>query len=273
MHLRDFVPPVVVSAARSLRPPPGNATFASFEDAERACGPQSYDDRGLLESLRVKTERHRAECAARPPVLWPGEALLLAAIGLLSADRPVRVLDHGGSLGRHYFSLRTALPSTTRLRWAVAERASHVPHAASLVSDELSVHGSVEDASAAIGGQPDVVFTSGALQCCADPVAALRELAALGGRYLVLARVGLERGERAVYVVNASRISQHGWSGLPDGMADREIRHPLAYPPERAFESELAQRYRVRARLRDESGVEMSLRGTVDGWCVLAEAR
>jgi putative methyltransferase (TIGR04325 family) len=268
---RDFVPPVAATLYRHLRRRNGvgePTLYPSFDAAARTCEGFGYEESTLLRSLRLKAESHREACRYRPPVLTPGETLLLAAIGL--AKKPeVKVLDYGGGPGRHYFSLRATLPASIALRWNVVETPGMAREAASLRTGEMAVFGSLSEASDALG-TPDVVFTSGALQCIPAPERVLRDLCGLGANCMVFARTATASGQEPIVIVQESRISWNGGFGLPPGIEDRAVKYPLMFMTKTTFDTVLSERYRVTTIVGDDTGVEGSVSDRVTGCSLLA---
>jgi putative methyltransferase (TIGR04325 family) len=271
---RDFVPPVAATVYRRLRRRNGvggSTLYPSFDAAARACEGFGYEESTLLRSLRLKAESHREACRDRPPVLTPGETLLLAAIGLVKKTE-VKVLDYGGGPGRHYFSLRATLPASIALRWHVAETPGMARESASLRTGEMTVFGSLSEASDALG-TPDVVFTSGALQCVPAPEHVLRDICGLGANCMVFARTATASGQEPIVIVQDSRISWNGGLGLPPGIQDRAAKIPLMFMTKTTFDTVLSERYRVATIVVDDTGVDWSVRDRVTGCSLLAQMR
>jgi len=269
---RDFVPPVAATVYRRLRRQNGVGgpmLYPSFDAAARACAGFGYEESTLLRALRLKTEIHRDACRDRPPVLMPGETLLLSAIGLVKKPE-VKVLDYGGGPGRHYFSIRAALPASVALRWHVVETPGMAKEAASLQNGEMTIFDSLSAASNALG-TPDVVFTSGALQCIPTAERVLRDLCGLGASWMVFARTANAIGHEPIVIVQESRISWNGGLGLPPGIADRDVKYPLIFITTTTFDTVLSERYRVATIVGDDSGLEASVRDSVTGCSLLAQ--
>jgi putative methyltransferase (TIGR04325 family) len=270
MKPRSFVPPVVFSIYRRLGGrPEGPKIYPTFAAALEACQGFGYEEGNLLRCLRLKAEALRDRCKTAPPELWIGDLLALNAITASGTD--VRVLDYGGGPGRHYFPIRAALPEGVRLHWCVVETPGLVREAKPLETDELTFVDSLAAARDMLG-KPDVVFSSGALQCIPDPVATLAELSAVRAPWLVLARMGAANDGNTIAIVQNSRLSWNGGDGLPPGIQDQDARVAIIYVAKRDLDAVAdGAGYRAVAYAPDPSGVETSVQHLVTGYAVLRQ--
>jgi len=141
-------------------------------------------------------ERDSAVFASRE-YSWPvASALCLAAA---QADRRLRVLDFGGSLGSTFFQHRLLLDQLGPVSWTVVEQ----PHFVR-AGTELMPHGPIffrEDLEGSLDEvQPNLVLFGSSLQYLQDPTAALDLVAGSSALILVLDRL-------PVWQEESSRIS------------------------------------------------------------------
>jgi putative methyltransferase (TIGR04325 family) len=116
----------------------------------------------FVRQLRVAPDHHAATLRIRDIIeRWCHESIV------------PRVFDFGGALGRHYFGVRSVLPTSRRLDWTVCETPTmslagnrHFP------SDELSF----VDAAEKLDGHYDIGIASGSLQYVEHPWLTLRFL-------------------------------------------------------------------------------------------------
>lgn len=145
---------------------------------------------------RQRFERLLSECRYDHPALaaarlqhalrliasdWSGNHIL--AVAAAACERgPVRVLDFGGGFGEFAVPLRRVLRARLA-QYVVVE----LPSVVAAATDAKLDH-AIFTERIPYTDRFDVVFTSGTLQCLADPSTGLRTLAALRPEYLVLAR-------------------------------------------------------------------------------------
>lgn len=136
---------------------------------------------------------------------------------------PRRVLDFGGACGARYFALRGLIPPD--VEWHVVETPAMVERARELEDEHLHFHTGIE------GIDPDLVIASGSLQFAPDPVAALRDLVALGAPTIVVTRTELATGTTPIRSIQQSRLAWNGAGPLPPGIADRVVEYPMIAAP------------------------------------------
>jgi putative methyltransferase (TIGR04325 family) len=151
----------------------------SWTDAAARCG-NGYAESSILSHSLACT---RDLCSQERDVQIDMRSHRILA-ALLLADSSC-VLDFGGSLGNHYFSVRRFLPGS--VSWWTVE----LPQTAELGarvfgSDELHFASDLNSAPA-----PTTVLASSSLQYCSDPYAQLRALTETGASGLILDRLPL----------------------------------------------------------------------------------
>lgn len=253
MGLRDWVPPAVMTAVRRYQ-----QWYPSYEGALAACGPEHYEDSRIVDVVVEKTRRFRDRIATQglEPELNFSSACCLTMLFSAGSSRPLNVIDFGGAAGAHYFTIRALLPSEYRLRWVVVETpamaAGGTKH---LANDELSFTAKLQAAEAELG-HIDLLHSSGTLQCLPDPFAQLREMVLLPADHILLGRLALTTGDRPLYGIHGSCLSEHGPGVMPEGFADDcHFRIPIVYAPETRLRSVIAGHYRVVSRFEDSSGI------------------
>src|SRR5918996_2073943 len=104
MHLREFVPPILVSRFRT-QPHGSPALFPSYERALAVCQ-GGYGDPALARVVYEKTIIYRdlLRCQ-RPLVCEPASLRTCLALSLAQAGTAAsfHVIDFGGACGAHYF--------------------------------------------------------------------------------------------------------------------------------------------------------------------------
>jgi hypothetical protein len=124
-----------------------------------------------------------------------------------------------------------------------------VAAASPLSCDALRFFPSIE--AAMIGFVPDLVLSSGTLQCVSDPLATLKALMALGAPHLFLTRLSCSPTDVTGFIVERGFIHDQGpsppWPRSPERAA-----YPLCIVPLQRLESLLATQYSIQVAL-DES--------------------
>ena len=157
-----------------------------------------------------KTLIYRDRLSSASPLLLNGstiETLLAAAYARAGPGTTLRVIDFGGACGAHYFAARAFFGDRAALhiRWQVVETSTMVNRARELQNEELTFATSLSETRLATGDL-DLTHSAGALQYVRDPARQLAELVDCGGRFLMLSRVGVTRGDHDVITVQYSRL-------------------------------------------------------------------
>ncbi len=140
----------------------------------------------------LETRAQSGRATLHDPRAYPTGFALLQARLALGAAQPFHVLDFGGGLGEHYFSLKRWLGKP--LTWTVVETEPLVAAGSRhLTEDGLRF---ASDLLSVRDRNYQVVLASGVLQYLPEPRLRLRELSELATPYLVLDRLPLMDVER-----------------------------------------------------------------------------
>jgi putative methyltransferase (TIGR04325 family) len=181
--VRSLVPPAVLNVIRRIRGrgarPQFSGSYASFAEARAAASKQGYESNELVEVALQRAREVRDARGAGPEWLqdaWAAQNLAAIREGLALRGRStsLRVLDFGGGMGLHYFTLRHFLTMPGIASWTVCETATTAAVGASHFGDErlrfVSELPSAADRS-------DLAMASGSLQYVDDPARILVRLA------------------------------------------------------------------------------------------------
>ena len=202
--------------------------FPNFASALAACG-QGYNDRELAEVVAHMTTAVPIDSLQVAPEQAVNSILAAGIAAAEVAERPLHVLDLGGGCGFHY--LRVAAAIRTPLRWAIVETPAMAERAAKLAREQFQ--GRFEAftdiaAAAAALGRVDLVHASSVLQYVPDPLAALKTIAALHARFILLARFP-SWGRAQIVAMQTSRLAANGYGPMPPHIADREVKYPITF--------------------------------------------
>ena len=200
--------------------------FPSFEAALGSCG-RGYDDDLVARVVAYKTVQPSDPQQIAPEQVINAALATAVAASARDTDAPLRVLDFGGACGVHYLRVQSLIRSP--LRWAIVETPAMAARAIEVAKGRFTAHMSIDDAAATLGSI-DLVFTSGAIQCVADPLGALRALAGWRAPYLALARFPIWLAKEAVGV-QESRLSDNGIGPLMPGVENQTVRVPVTFTP------------------------------------------
>jgi putative methyltransferase (TIGR04325 family) len=196
-----------------------------------------------------KTVRFRDQGAAEPTVVSAVTLRRLWALQRLLPRQHLRVLDFGGAAGQHFFEAKHYLKSlgsdealgqgsSLNFTWHVVETDAMVDAASAL--------------SCAVDGFfPDIVLSSGTLQCLPNPLETLQSLMAIGAQNLFLTRLSCSSADITGFIVEEGFIHDQG-PPVPWPRSPRRAAYPLCIAPLKRFESLLTTRYSIETVL-DES--------------------
>jgi len=244
--------------------------FASFAEAHRAAVAlgHTYEDHQMAQLVVDKTKQSLLRDDRRRPISAVTLRSLWALQRLTHHRSSLRVLDFGGAAGQHFFEARAFLGkdqlneesdrSRVRLSWRVVETEAMVTAASALAGSDLQFYSSVE--SALQGFEPDLVLSSGALQCLPNPLRTLESLVSIGATYLFLTRLSCSPNDTTSFIVEEGFIHNQGPAVSVSPMAGRAA-YPLTIVPVKEMERVLETRYTIETVL-DESELAPNTVGT-----------
>lgn len=98
----------------------------------------------------------------------------------------VNILDFGGATGGHYRLVKRFISNSVKMNYTVCETQALVKKAASIFSnDELSF---IDDLEQYLVVEPDIVFSSGTLQCLSEPTSIYDKLLNMKPKFIVINR-------------------------------------------------------------------------------------
>jgi putative methyltransferase (TIGR04325 family) len=249
--IKGLLPPLLGDALRRrMLDAPASPSYAQ---ALAASAGDAYEAADLVKVIVAKNLAYRQALAERSVLDLPALRTLAAlGIGGASPTRTLSVLDFGGGGGTHYTIARAALGENHPLKWAVVETAAMVRAAGPMCDGSLGFFDDIDAARGHLGGI-DLVFTSGALHCCPEPLAFLERLVALKAPRLMITRTAFRDRPGTLYSVQQSRLSTNGPGPLPAQVADRVVHYPNVVVPHEEVERVLRTNYVIRARLDEEA--------------------
>jgi len=112
-----------------------------------------------------------------------------------NVNKSICVIDFGGSLGSHYYQMKSFFSKELKINWNVVEQKAFVDCGTEeFENDELKFHYSVKDCIVEEG--KDLFFSSGVIQYLEDPYKFIEEIMNFGFKNIVL--------DRVFFIVNSS---------------------------------------------------------------------
>ncbi len=255
MQLKDFVPPILIRVTRKIIAL-DSKVYSSYQEAALACSNYGYEQGAVVNVVFEKTKRYRELLRAQKPLeidLSNVRAPLGLTLALGDVVKEIRVIDFGGACGAHYLVAKALFGERIKLRWYVVETSAMARKAKALENNELKFFDDLSIARTEIG-EPDLVFSSGALQCVPDPYISLKDLTECSARYIFLTRWGLTTGNKDLVCVQESKLSWNGPGALPDGMTDGVTRYPMTAARKDRVEQILKEKYDIRMQFNEDKG-------------------
>ena len=222
-------------------PKPG--TFDSWDSAAAESSNSGYLGDELVAVVAEKTRKYK-ESTTLTRIIDLGSLRTLLPFAAIPSKRNMNIIDFGGASGFHYYTASTVLRAESKLTWHVVETEAMCQAAKHLETNSLRFFSDAKEAARGLG-HIDLVFTSGALQCCPNPLAELKKLIDLEGEYLFITRTPLVLTNYSVFTLQRSRLRDNGHGPLPPGFKDKEVTYPLAFAPKNEFESIIKEKYEV----------------------------
>lgn len=242
MILKDFIPPVIINAAKFLKQ--NQKLYSSYKTAQAQCK-NGYTDKDLLEVIYQKTRIFRDAILLNRPVITEN-SFLRTLIGLSLALRrnELNVIDFGGACGAHYFISKMVFGKSTNLRWHVVETPNIVSSAIELEDGHLKFFDDLQKAKDGLE-HIDLVFSSGALQYTPEPYEFLEQLTECKAKNIFITRAGLSTLPKELIIVQKARLSENGIGPMPQGMNDKIIQYPVIFARKDKFEEILSRNYSI----------------------------
>ncbi len=227
--------------------------YKSYEEAVHACQNGAYQNSDLVKVVVDKNLVYRQKIQT-DPVFELSALRTLIALGLSKTSDSLNVIDFGGAGGYHYTIASKVLGSEVKLKWNVVETTAMAKEAQRIATDSLCFFDSITEAVKSLG-YVDLVFTSGALQYCPNPIAFLRQLVNVNARCFYITRTPFCNADHATVTTQKSKLSENGPGPLPEKTKDRIIKVPVTYASRRAVEDIISEKYVIQFRTQEGEGV------------------
>lgn len=248
--IKQFIPPVLINIVRKRSRP--QIKYPTYEAARLACQQDAYQNNELINVVVDKNLIYREKIESNP-VFDLSSLRTLIALGTIQSGNTLNVIDFGGGGGYHYTIAKTAFDSNKSVHWCVVETSAMAHHAQRLADGKLNFFADISSAKDSID-HLDLVFTSGALQYCPNPLSFLQKLVDLNAPYLFITRTPFLENDKTIITTQSSRLSSNGPGPLPRKYTDREVTYPLTYVSKKIVEEILTEKYDIRFRIDESDG-------------------
>ncbi len=252
--LKQLTPPVLVSLVQKLQKPKvTEPRFSTFEEAALTCQSNAYQNDEIVKVVVQKNALYK-EKLNKEPIFDLGSLRTLIALGASRTSNKLNVIDFGGGGGYHYTLSSIAFGSKNDISWNVVETPAMSKEAKSLENEKLKFFDNITDAKNS-SNEVDLVFTSGALQYCPNPLRFLQDLVEVNAPHLFITRTPFLESSKEIITIQASNLSANGPGPLPKGFTDRTITYPITYVSRKAVEELLKTKYDIRFMTDEGEGV------------------
>lgn len=227
--------------------------YQSYEQALMDCQKIGYQNKDIVKVVARKNAVLRDQIESNPAIEF-SHLRAITGIALAAHSGEFRVIDFGGGGGNHYTIAKKVLSSAVKLRWSVIETQAMVDAVSFLETEELHFF---DDLQVVLNNfeNVDLVFSSGALHCCNDPLVFLQDLISVKARYLYITRTSFNDGSETLINIQHSLLSDNGPGLLPSEFVDKQVSYPNVFIPIEQVESALSSEYNIRFKVLEEKDV------------------
>jgi putative methyltransferase (TIGR04325 family) len=257
--LKDIIPPILIKIfRRSIK----HIAYKSYLEALNNCPKAAYEDANIV---KVVIEKNVAfsSLIEKDTTFDLGALRTLIGIGLAIPSNSLKVLDFGGGGGYHFNIASTAFGNRVNFQWNVVETTAMAIEAQRLFNHNLKFFNNISDAASNLG-EIDLVFTSGALHCCSDPLFFLNELLNLNAKYLFITRTSFTNSFEQVAIIQKSFLSTNGPGPLPNGFVDQAVYYPNVFVPILKVEEMITENYDIQFKIIEEKSAYIAGNNEID---------
>ncbi len=272
--VKQLTPPILLRLAKtlvrresrfirnSLMRPSYLVQFKTYDEAMLHCSNKGYENSAIVKVVFDKTIQANARLKSNQ-VFDFSSMRVISALGLSKSDGSLKVIDFGGASGHHFDIAEKAYEDKLDLKWHVVETTAMANFARKRANNRLRFYDNVIEAQRDFG-TVDLVFSSGTLHYCPDPISLLKELVSINAKFIFITRTALAESEDSIVVIHKSFLSTNGPGPLEQGISDSAIYYPTVFVPKQSFEDILAEKYDVKFRIVEEAAVYKVKNGAIN---------
>lgn len=249
--IKQLIPPLLIKIIKKsfFR----SDVYNSYDEAMAQCSRKAYENPDVVRVVIEKNIIYKQKIQ-NEGVFDLGALRTLIALGLSKTGKSLNVIDFGGGGGYHYTIASNALGDECELKWNVVETTAMVHEAKRMADRNLNFYDNIDDAKNDLG-DVDLVFTSGALHCCPEPIYYIKELVKINAKYLFITRTSFTESQDKIINIHKSYLSTNGPGYLPAGFKDKVIYYPNVFAPRREIEKIILEKYNIKFRITEEKSV------------------
>ncbi len=257
--LKQLIPPLLLKVFKKSNNHPA---YKTYEEALKHCPKEAYEDADIVKVVVEKNIIYQQNLQ-RDTVFDIGTLRTLIALGLSKTKSSLNVIDFGGGGGYHYTIASNALGDKCSLKWNVVETTAMANEAKRIANNNLKFFDNIADATKDLG-TVDLVFTSGALHCCPQPLFFLKELINVNAEYLFITRTSFIDSTEQVAMIQKSCLSENGPGPLPDGIKDKTVYYPNVFVSKKQAEGVISENYHIKFKIIEDKSAYRAGKKEID---------
>ncbi len=246
--LKQLMPPLLLKVLKKSTTP--SLAYKTYYEALKDCPKEAYEDKDIVKVVVDKNLAYKQKLE-KETIFDLGTLRTLIGLGLSKTSDSLSVIDFGGGGGYHYTIASNAFDKSVRLKWNVVETTAMANEAQRMSTENLKFFDNIGDAKRDLGSV-DLVFTSGALHCCPEPLDFLRELINIKAKHLFITRTSFTDSREQMANVQKSYLSSNGPGPLPVGYKDKAVYYPNVFVSKQQVEEMLSEHYDIQFKIIED---------------------
>jgi putative methyltransferase (TIGR04325 family) len=259
--LKQLIPPLLLNVIKQSVTPPYPA-FETYEEALKHCPKEAYEDTDIVKVVVEKNLAYKQKID-QEAIFDLGAVRTLIGLGLSRTNDSLKVIDFGGGGGYHYSIASNAFGERVALKWNVVETTAMANEAQRISNQNLKFFDNITEAVKDLG-EVDLVFTSGALHCCPEPLIFLRELLEIKAKYFFITRTCFTDSPEQIANIQKSFLSTNGPGPLPSGFKDKAVFYPNVFVSKHKVEEMLCEYYDIQFKTIEDKAAYIVDRKEID---------
>ena len=254
--IKSLLPPILFQLLKKQKI---SRRYKSFDEALKHCQKDAYENADIIKVVVEKTKIYSQRLSDAKTIDLNALRTLIG-IGFVIEGEELNVIDFGGGAGAHFFIAQSVFGQRIKLNWRVVETPEMVKVARELQNKHLKFFDSIEQVKNDLN-QVDLVFTSGALHCCPDPLSYLNKLLEVRAKFFVVTRTALSTDMVQDFVLlQTSMLSDNGPGPMPKRLRsiDRAVRYPNVMVPKEKVCAMISDSYDIVLEINEDKNAYIS---------------
>lgn len=259
--LKQLIPPLLLPVLKRWSASAYPA-LETYEEALKYCPKEAYEDTDIVKVVVDKNLIYKQKIE-QEAIFDLGALRTLIGLGLSRTNDSLNVIDFGGGGGYHYSIASNAFGKRVSLKWNVVETTAMANEAQRMANQNLKFFDNVTEAVKDLG-EVDLVFTSGTLHCCPEPLIFLRKLLEVKAKYFFITRTCFADSPEQIANIQKSFLSTNGPGPLPSGFKDKAVFYPNVFVSKQKVEEMLCEFYDIQFKTIEDKAVYIVNKKEVD---------